>query len=73
MENKRQMLSGVAYLGSRPTFEGKKIFLGADDKYKACCKNCFYEFKETSQQHVNILSETRKNTIDIREECNESS
>ena len=27
MENKRQVYQGVAYLGSRPTFKGKKIFL----------------------------------------------
>ena len=27
VENKKNFLKGIAYLGTRPTFEGKKIFL----------------------------------------------
>lgn len=47
-------------IDDKPTFDGETIDLGADEKYKPCCKICFYQFKKDyfkplARQHNNFL------------------
>lgn len=36
----------IRLLGEKPVFTGETVDLGADEKYRPCCKNCLYKLKK---------------------------
>ena len=71
IENKKKIYNGVAYLGSRPTFGGKKIFLEINifdinkNLYKRRLRVYFLKFIRGEQKFKNLSSLTKQMNKDV--------
>ena len=69
--NKKNIYDGVAYLGSRPTFEGKKIFLEINifgikkNLYKKLLKVYFLKFIRGDRKFKNSAELIRQMNKDV--------
>ena len=70
-ENKKKIYGGVSYLGSRPTFGGKKIFLETNlfgikrNLYKKKLKVYFLKFLRRDQKFMNYAQLIRQMNKDV--------
>ena len=71
IENKKYIYSGVAYLGSRPTFQGKKIFLEINifnlkkNLYRKKIKVYFLKFIREDRKFSNSATLIRQMNKDV--------
>ncbi len=75
--NKKIIYNGIAYLGSRPTFNGKKVFLEVNifninkNLYKKNLKVCFIKFLRGDKRFVNstqLVHQMNKDVIFAKKE-----
>ena len=69
--NKRKIYGGISYLGSRPTFEGKKIFLETNifninkNLYEKKLRIYFLKFLRSDKKFVNSIQLIRQMNKDV--------